>query len=286
MQFTKLPSQLILERTSWRKYNGQIIDEQKATLLNKFISTKTEAFFGNKIRFELVAATPTDPDELRGLGTYGFIHGASGFIVGAMDKNVCNLEDYGYLLEEIILYATDFGLGTCWLGGSFYKSNFSARINTKDNEIVPAVVSVGYTTEKRGLIDNIIRSVADSKSRKDWNSLFFEDHFAKPLTEKTAGKYSPVFDMVRMSPSASNKQPWRIVKEYNSNNFHFFLSRTKGYAKPKLFSDLQRVDMGIAMCHFEQGCKEKGLNGNWELSNPCYINLPEYLEYTVSWKSD
>jgi len=47
-----------------------------------------------------------------------------------------NLEDYGYLMEAIILKATELNLGTCWLGGSFTQSNFARKINAADNEIV------------------------------------------------------------------------------------------------------------------------------------------------------
>jgi len=60
--------------------------------------------------------------------------------------------------------------------------------------------------------------------------------------------------MVRIAPSASNKQPWRIVKIEGA--WHFFLERTKGYGDGIIFkllklADIQRLDMGIAMCHFE-----------------------------------
>ena len=50
------------------------------------------------------------------VGTYGFIKGASGFIIGCTERNSeDNLEDYGYIMERIILFATSIELGTCWL---------------------------------------------------------------------------------------------------------------------------------------------------------------------------
>jgi hypothetical protein len=58
-----------------------------------------------------------------------------------------------------------------------------------------------------------------------------------------------------MAPSATNKQPWRIVRDGAA--WHFYLRRTKGYGKGSaLFTvlriaDLQRVDLGIAIRHFE-----------------------------------
>ena len=49
-----------------------------------------------------------------------------------------NLEDFGYTMERIILFATDLGLGTCWLGGSFTKSRFAEKISANGSERVPA----------------------------------------------------------------------------------------------------------------------------------------------------
>ena len=57
---------------------------------------------------------------------------------------------------------------------------------------------------------------------------------------------------------------------------------TKGYAK-LLAYDLQRVDMGIAMCHFEMTANELGIEGKWVLSDPGNINIPQDTEYIVSW---
>ena len=68
--------------------------------------------------------------------------------------------------------------------------------------------------------------------------------------------------MVRLAPSASNRQPWRIIAGRSRKDFHFFLERTPGYNNNRFVkSDLQRVDMGIAMCHFELAMKESGFNG-------------------------
>lgn len=217
---------------------------------------------------------------MRGLGTYGFIRGASGFIVGALERDIGNLEDYGYAMQTMVLLATDLGLATCWLGGSFQKDKFSKRIRTGTHEVVPAVVSVGVSAIKRNLVDRSIRTIAGSKHRKAWEALFFQKDCETPLSRQRSGKYGAVFEMVRLSPSASNKQPWRLVLD--QENVHFFLNRTPGYHRPGLFSDLQRIDMGIAMCHFEQMCTELKLPGNWSRqTHP--LNAPADWEYSLSW---
>jgi hypothetical protein len=55
-----------------------------------------------------------------------------------------------------------------------------------------------------------------------------------------------------------------------------------GYDKFNGRIDLQRVDMGIAMCHFELGARETGLSGTWEVGNPD-LDMGN-AEYIVTWK--
>ena len=278
----KSASDLIQLRTSWRSCTGEPIPPTKLQQLDDYIKSKTEGIAGDPIRFELVAARAGDSEELRGLGTYGFIKGASGFIVGAINKKIANLEDYGYLMEDIVLFATSLNLATCWLGGSFRKDNFSARIGIQTHEIVPAVVSVGVHTDTRNIVDRIIRRVAGSNKRRDWETIFFDIDSSTPLNREKAGRFAHVFDMVRLSPSASNKQPWRYVLD--DNHIHLFLQRTPGYHKPNLFSDLQRIDMGISMSHFESVCQELEIGGKW-IKQALPSSQPENWEYIISWQT-
>jgi nitroreductase len=282
VKFINPVSDLITSRTSWRSCTGEAIPADKLQALQQFAHSRTQGLFGHPLRIELVAARENDSAELKGLGTYGFIRGASGFLVGAVQREINNLEDYGRLMEEIVLKATELELATCWLGGSFQKDNFSARIHTQPHEVVPAVVSVGVFSHKRNLIDRGIRSIAGSRKRKPWEELFFLPDGITALSKETAGEYAPILELVRLAPSASNKQPWRVIQSPDA--YHFFLKRTPGYHKPKLFSDLQRVDMGIASCHFELACQEHDLSGRW-IHSPPDLPVPAFWEYSISWQT-
>jgi len=171
------------------------------------------------------------------------------------------------------------GLGTCWLGGTFKKSEFDKAIEQKDYEILPCISPIGYPSSRKSLIDSAMRFTAGSKNRKGWDELFFSRDFGQHLSKSEAGNYETPLEMLRLAPSASNKQPWRIVKDTNKS--HFYLQHTKGYAK-FLAYDLQRVDIGIAMCHFEMTAKELGIDGKWLISDP-EISTPQGTEYVVSW---
>ena len=253
--------------------------------LSGFLASLGAGPLGSRCRFSLVAATEEDRRSLKGLGTYGFIKGATGFIVGAVEPGPRDMEDFGYGLEQAVLVATDLALGTCWLGGSFSRSSFARKIGASRTEVVPAVVAAGYPAE--GSRTSRIRERAGSERRLPHEQLFWEGKPGEPLDLSRADGYEKVLEAVRWAPSASNKQPWRLIR--SGGAWHFYLQRTKGYGKgTAVFSllrlaDLQRVDMGIAMCHFELAAREHGLAGGWTFEKPAVDAEAAGLEYTASW---
>ena len=277
--------ELIDRRYSCRTYLARPITAGDQRRLLDFMATRSAGPLGSQARFGLLAATPGDRQALRRLGTYGFIKGATGFIVGAVRRAPRDLEDCGYLLEEIILFATWMGLGTCWLGGTFTRSTFVRRFGGLERgETMPAVVSTGYIgddgTER-------IREREEGDRRLPPDELFFERRYGEPLPAASAGGYAGALEAVRMAPSATNKQPWRIVRD--GRDWHFHLQRTRGYGKGSpvftvlRIADLQRVDLGIAMCHFALVARECGLDGRWVVADPG-LALPAGVEYTATWR--
>jgi len=262
------------------------VGDIKSKLIN-FINGNSTGPFGTKSRVHLGQVT-SGLVILRRLNTYGFIKGTDEFLIGATTKNTdqLELEEFGYVLEKIILKATALGLGTCWMGGTFRKSIFSRMIRLTDDESLPAVIAIGYPIEKKRKADMMIRRLAKSDHRRSWEKLFFLENFETPLKKEEAGGFTVALEMLRLAPSASNKQPWKIVK--NKYGYHFYLRRTKGYLDQPILAktgkaDLQRIDIGIAMSHFELTLREAGIKGDWIVSNP-NITLPDELtEYKVSW---
>ncbi len=235
-----------------------------------------------------LAASEQERRSLRGLGTYGFIKNPPAFIAGIVQNSAMNMEDFGYLMELVVLHMTDLGLGTCWLGGSFTHSGFARRVELLKEEILPAVISVGYISEERYPPAEFVRQLARSRERLNWEQLFFDGSFTMPLSKETAGQYAIPLEMVRLAPSASNKQPWRVLRE--DTGWHFYLQRTPGYGKGlaslAVHGDLQRIDLGIAMCHFETTARELGLTGCWQFSMPKVTFPANLFEYVASWTNE
>lgn len=271
----------IQKRVSCRTYKSGPLKEGDQQKLRGFLLTNVRGPFETRVRFELIDLSAKEREEIKTLGTYGFIKGATMFIVGAVAKGKWAMEDYGYCMEKNILAATHLGLGTCWLGGTFNRSASASKINKRDDEVVPAITPVGYPQDRKSMIDTAVRFLAKSNTRKAWEELFFLGDPKSILPRNIAGDYALPLECVRIGPSASNRQPWRIVKETDREIFHFYLSRTLGYAEKFLDVSLQDIDMGIAMCHFEVALQEMNLQGSWQNVQPA--PPPRGLEYIVSW---
>ena len=117
-----------------------------------------------------------------------------------------------------------------------------------------------------------------------WSQIFFDGDFTKPLEEKESGNYKDALEMVRIAPSVSNKQPWRIVFQKDKNTLHFFIQRSKSYLTA--YKNLQKIDLEIALCHFELTGNEPGIKGGWIEKQPVILNLPDLCQYVISWQEN
>lgn len=272
-------SELIRRRFSCRTYDPWPLAAETRARLEAGLSELQAGPFGTPVRLVLLAATEEDRQVLRGLSTYGLIRGAMAFIAGAVERGTRDMEDLGFLMEQAVLLATGLELGTCWLGGTLNRSRFASQIALRENESIPCVVAAGYIAGRRGLIDTLVRRAAGSDHRFNWERLFFDSAWSTPITPEAAGPYALPLEMVRLAPSASNKQPWRVVRK--GGKWHFYLRRTPGYKSTEL--DLQRVDMGIAFCHWALAAREAELAGQWAIEPPALPLPDERTEYVATW---
>jgi nitroreductase len=276
-------SDIIRKRYSCRSYSGKYIEDSVLQVFNQHVTAPQNGPFGQKPRFVLITTDSLPAEEWKKLGTYGVIKNARLFLAGMISPAPMATQDYGYCKEKLILKATELGLSTCWLGGTFAISNFAKAAGMHRNELLPTITPIGYAAEHRSLRERLMRGFAGSDHRLPWPELFFNGNRATPLTPEEAGVYREALENVRLAPSASNKQPWRIVYEKDRNTFLFYLSRATGYRHLRNVS-LQEIDMGIAMSHFELTLTEMGLTGNWQPGDGA--TQIKSWEYVASWQAD
>ena len=147
------------QRYSCRTFDGQPLEAAAQTALASHLAAAEAGPFGHTPRMKLLAATPGDQGDVRKLGTYGFIQGAPAYVAGVVrsvdERGV--LEDLGYVMEAVVLHATQLGLGTVWLGGTFTKGRFARALGLGGSESLPAVIAVGRPAGRARAADAVIR---------------------------------------------------------------------------------------------------------------------------------
>ena len=192
------------------------------------------------------------------------VKGTDLYVGGKIKKGQFANEAFGFSFEKIVLFAQSLGVGTVWLGGTFNRIAYEKAMQLDQDQIMPCASPLGYVAEKMSLRESMMRKVVKADKRKDFADLFFDHTFDTPLTKEKAGQLAFALEMVRLAPSTVNKQPWRVVVAKNA--VHFYLKRSFNFAGGDL--DMQKIDMGIALCHFETAAKSQGLNVSFALQDP------------------
>ncbi|WP_160723388.1 nitroreductase family protein [Isachenkonia alkalipeptolytica] len=265
------------KRVSVRNYVPREVEPDTRKEVEGFIASLSNPF-KKEVEFHFLDAKAMEDREK--LGTYGVIKGAKQYIGTTIKDEAKALEALGYEMEVLMLYLAHKGLGTCWLGGTFNRKGFAGAMNIKEDELFPIITPYGYPAENKHLKERAMRKLIKADQRKKWQELFFNKDFQTPLPKVAVEEVAFPLEMVRLGPSASNKQPWRILRKNNA--WHFYEYKEPGYSK--YFSyDIQRVDMGIAAAHFDLALREKGIEGAFDTEREPAVELPEHMEYAFSW---
>jgi len=193
------------------------------------------------------------------------ITGTDLWIAGKMRRAPHAEEAFGFAFERVALYAQSMGVGTTWIAGTMDRPAFERAMELGDDEVMPCVSPLGYPAAKMSLRETLMRKGVRADSRLPFEELFFDGRFDKPLTLGKAGAPAEELEMVRWAPSAVNRQPWRVV--IAGDTAHFYEKRSKGYVSEDGW-DIQKIDMGIALCHFTCGVEEKGRRCAFRLEDP------------------
>jgi len=199
--------------------------------------------------------------EIKGMiGDYGRYIKAPHYIVLASREQDGYLTDAGFRFEQMVLDATQRGLGTCWVGLMFKESSLRSTLNLDPSWRIMALTPLGRPSEP-GFALRALRAVAGSNARKSLDQLFFWQSHNTPLpaTALSDARLIRVLEAVRWAPSWMNKQPWRFILTQKE---------IMVYKKKKLDregKDYHRLDCGIAMAHLHLAAKALGLRGRWVL---------------------
>ena len=159
-------------------------------------------------------------------------------------------EKVGYYGQELVLFATRLGLGTCWVAGTYDARSLS--VAPGPGEKLWDVIPMGYAQEKTPRKQTMIRAAIRRRSRKLESFVESETPFADLPDWVKRGA-----EAVSLGPSAVNQQPFNVV-----------------WRDDRVFAKLWKNghglgcnDMGIAKKQFEVGAAACGVKGTWQFGD-------------------
>lgn len=263
--------ELIKNRRSVRTFDGRPLSERDLQCLKDYAGALTNPF-GVPIEFRFLNERE---------------HGVSSVVVVGADLYVAakverreNFEmAFGYTFERLCLYAQSMGVGSVMLAATISRKAFEKAMEIGENEVMPLASPLGYPAKERSIRESLMRRTLKADERLPFEALFFDGSFCNPLTRERAGKLAGGLEMARLSPSAGNRQPSRAVLADNA--VHFYENKTM---KDNALGDIQKVDVGIALAHFDLTLREEGVSGRFLNNNPA-LDVPEGMHYMISYVS-
>lgn len=264
--------ELIRSRRSVRSFDGRALSPE---VLEKILegANRVRTPYGLPIDWRILSAREA------GLSS-PVITGTDTFIAGKLRRTPHAEEAFGFAFERVVLLCASMGVGTTWIAGTMDRPAFERAMELSEGEVMPCVSPLGYPAEKMSFRESMMRKGIRADQRLPFEELFFDGGFDRPLTPERAGELAETLEMVRWAPSAVNKQPWRLV--IAGDAVHFYEKRSRGYVAADGW-DMQKIDMGIALCHFAVGMEEKGLTPEFLLADPGIVP-PADTVYTASYR--
>lgn len=214
------------ERRSVRTFDGRPLDEDAWRVL-QLEAERARSPFGSQVDIRLQRFGLRDCFRP---GTYGVIRGATDYFLVSFGNDELSALSAGYAFETVVLKAWQMGFGTCWIAGTFKRSDFGTTDNLK------VVCPVGVADDM-AFRERMMRIVMGSKKRKPFGTLFFNGNFNTPAD--AGGSFGLSLEMMRLAPSSTNSQPWRALVD--GDTVHFYYLPKSRYAL---------IDCGIGLCHF------------------------------------
>ncbi len=135
----------IRRRISVRHYESRPVSEE---VLQAVISSGENSVAldeGIRIRFHLIKEGKLAAGRMTPLtGTRWLFGSAPHFIIATSEEKPLFMLNMGFRMEQMILFATQHGLGTCWVGGMFAEERIGAFLGLDKGERVIALTPLGY----------------------------------------------------------------------------------------------------------------------------------------------
>ena len=289
---TNTLTEVIKKRKSTRTYKPERLTPEHRKALEEFICQNNKGIGGEEINIIILEKAESEKQMKL---AYGAIKGNHTYLLGVVKHNPETRLNYGYIMEKIVLKATELGVASCWIG--YFDHDYFNDLNLEKGFVIPGLVIIGYAAQRSSRAEKLMRFAVSASQRLPWDKLFFDYQTKSPLLTETSSilinepatsvepqlinDYAESLEMLRLAPSSSNSQPWRIYFDKDANEFHFF-KKPKSQIYERF--GMHELDLGIAMAHFELTSQKNGLKGNWVRKQEGIAAPEEGLQYMISWK--
>jgi nitroreductase len=238
----------IFKRKSIRDYDPTPIDSNCLEEISKNLQMLKPLLAGVKTEFKVIS-----PDQVtRKLGNK-----APHFIAAFSEAKDAYRVNIGFMLQQMDLYFSATGLGSCWLG---------IPQLTKD------------VTESSNLQFIILMSFGNSKETLYRTSLS-EFHRQSLFEITNIEGAAELLEPARLAPSAINLQNWYFTG--TKNTIHAYSSKPR-FLRAKFGGSYYPVNLGIALCHLQLAARHLGVKSKFVFDKSINKNPPKNREYVAT----
>ena len=240
----------IFKRKSIRKYDLVPLNENILKEILIYLSTLKPMYAEIKTEMKIVSQ-----NEISKLLSIKAPH----YIVVSSENKEGYLTNVGFMLQQMDLYFSAHGFGSCWAGMA--KPTKAIEINT-DLEFV-IVIAFGMPAEP------LYRECVLDFKRKPLEQI-------SNIIEK-----NELLESARLAPSATNSQPWYF--KVDDGAIHTYCVKSN-ILKAFLYEKMNKVDMGIAICHLWLTAKHLGKNVEFLSDRAAKDSSPKGYYYITTLK--
>jgi len=204
-------SEIIRKRKSVRKYDSIPLDAATLEKVRAYMKSLKPLYPEIRYSIEIVSKT-------KGMFNIKAPH----YLVFGSEEKEGSLENIGFIGQQLDLYFSANGIGTCWLG--------AAKPEDKEASALTHVISMSFGKPTEPLH----RELSGFKR--------------KPLSAISEG-VDKRLEAARLAPSAMNAQNWYFLAE--CGKIHCYRRKTNPLLG-LMFNKMHCVDMGIALCHIAE----------------------------------
>ena len=208
---------------------NEIIRKRKS--VRKFDLTKLDADTLKNVHKQIENITPLFPNIRYSIETAGKTKGlfnikAPHYLLFGSEKKEGSYENIGFIGQQMDLFLSGSGLGSCWLG--------IAKPGKKESSVLPFVICMAFGKPAEPL----------HRSLSEFNR--------KPLDVISEG-VDERLEAARLAPSGMNAQNWHFAAE--NGKIHCYWKKTNS-AFSFITNKLSRIDLGIALCHIAEESRD------------------------------